>query len=527
MKLTPIQKKVLRNKGMCKVVYKKIFRTEGALGYTAKGGYFYDIHIASDVKPTDVQLVTLIHECGHVDLCHMEVKLKEELRDIKKIFEQKNVPFTKIGCFGGPVSFLNIAMDLQVNGRYLTPKNIELMKKAGFDICIPEKFNIAGLLGDFRNYYEPLVDYIASLPEPSIGSPQDSSGSSDDSESDNSNNSSSSGESSGKNNNSKKSSKGKSSKDNNSNEDDSSEQGEGSGESSEEGDEEDQDKGYQLPKWAQDLPQNIDEEETKAGDEELDKEIEKEDYKSGTEKAREDNQSGKQKEETTVDKATDAAEDQESSAPGISPKQSYGIGKSPEATNVLGKIVENNNENIREFLNRIIRVSYDYMQDPIRHHNRGTRRNDSGLLYNAIRRKPRDTRTKIGVLVDVSGSMDASTLLNGLGAVKASMDVISPESRLVTWNTRLVQEFPILEIPETIYSSGGTDMYAGLKYLADEGFKTIVLYSDMATEIPTMTELIKRNGIDMYTIVVDASDRRQDTELESYLKVNKNFLRVN
>ena len=174
----------------------------------------------------------------------------------------------------------------------------------------------------------------------------------------------------------------------------------------------------------------------------------------------------------------------------------------------------------------------------MKHYNRGTRPRDNGLLYNSFRRKLTSKRRKLGVLVDVSGSMDPSNLIKGLSSIKEVLSMFSSDSKLVTWNTDLAEEFDIMKLPSNVDIGGGTDMYKGLQYLVDNGYTDILVYSDMETEISSMNDLIKKSGIRVYTIQVNyTGDEYNDNkkpsrynygnaskELLEYRKLNKKTL---
>ena len=70
-------------------------------------------------------------------------------------------------------------------------------------------------------------------------------------------------------------------------------------------------------------------------------------------------------------------------------------------------------------------------------------------------------------------------------------------------------------------------MHLGFQYLIDKGFRTIVLYSDMETDVASLIEQIKQYDLTVYTIITDSrSDDHVDDLLKTYLDLNKDYLRV-
>ena len=160
--------------------------------------------------------------------------------------------------------------------------------------------------------------------------------------------------------------------------------------------------------------------------------------------------------------------------------------------------------------------------DPMRLWNRGSRDRSSGVIYNSLKQAPQRKRKKLGILVDISGSMDISTIQNAAQSLKDCAPVLDKGSKFVTWNTDLGQEFPILDIPEQIRVGGGTDMVAGINYLVKQGFTDIVVYSDFET---SNLETVDPKGYRLYSIVVRADNYGSDARIfNAYLNKNKKVL---
>lgn len=521
MILTYNQKKVLRQSGMCKITYRNMYKEQHSLAYCSKGGYFYDITVAKDVLPVEVQMIALIHECGHIALAHVHNDMKADLEQIDKLCKELNKPASMLRIYGGPMGFINVCMDLEVNNKYLTKANVELMTQCNFPPCTVENYAVP-VLGDYHNYFRPLIE---KLPETDEEYEQMKKQIEDQLK--------------------KQAQQKKQGKQNGQNQ-----QGQGQGNGNGNGQDQPGQNGMPqpgngqgipmpLPEWAQDLVDQATQEAMEGLSEDLQDALKDEDYTSGSARAKynegQDSQgksSGVQ--ESTVEDATDEAEEEGDQSQhgkagsGKKSGQSYGIGtghvsKGPE----FGEIVEQNDANIKQFLSRFLDHKPQYLHDSLRHYNRGTRENPHGILYSSMKRKVQQDKTKIAILVDVSGSMDSDMLLRGLGAIKAAENVIDPASVLITWDTHKCQEFKIREIPEQVRSGGGTDMEAGIRYLVNKGFKKIVLYSDMETTVTGIIDMMKDNLVEMYTICTDSYDEdRLSEEMKNYFRLNKAFIRM-
>lgn len=521
MNLTFDQKKVLRQSGMCKITYRNMFKKDHDLGYCSKGGYFYEVNLAKDVRPVDVQLITLIHECGHIALYHVHADIPKELTDIEAICKKYNKPAYMLQAYGGPVAFINVCMDLEVNHKYLTKENTDFMEKCGFPLCTLENYQLTDL-GDFRNYYEPMiaklpdndkdyqkmVDQMKQALKDMLKNAKNNK---------NQNGQNQNGQSQGP-------------------------QMPGSGSPMPGQGQNGQGMPIPLPEFAKDIVDSALEQAMNELGDDFKKELENEGYADGNSKAKyqqnEDRRGTSGQAETTVDDAVDSAEEQAkadangngdgSEQTASTRKQSYGIGNSHVTKGAeFGEIVECNDKNIRKFMSQFLNVGKEYRIDYLRHYNHGSRENKDGILYSSMKRHIQETKTKIAILVDVSGSMDTEVLLNGLGAIKAAENVIDKDSVLVTWDTRKCQEFNIREIPTRVREGGGTDMASGVKYLVKKGFKKVVLYSDMETDVSSIIDMMKAKEVEMYTICTDSYDEsRLNNEMKEYFRLNKAFLRV-
>lgn len=484
MKLTRTQKKAMKELALCKVVRRKMWRTEKQLGYTntSANRRYYDINIANDTGSREVEDIVLLHEIGHCYFGHNDLDIKEELLLVKSMCDGAGLPFSATLLYGGPMRFLNIAMDLEINSKLLTVGNIKAMKKFGFELCTPEGFQID--TGEsYRSYYMPLLEKArAFMDKMPSGSGEGEEGDGDgDEEKD----------------------KGKSGGGKN--------KGKGNGKGNGTGD--------KIPGTRNDTGDDLSSDSPLTGIEEIDDALLKEGYIGGDIKSKD---KSNKSDVSTVKEKEEEIERAEGGGGSGTVHGGKGIGSSGSTSSTITIEAENTPKEIEKFLRSIIGNAYDFLMDPMRLWNRGSRDRSSGVIYNSLKQAPQRKRKKLGILVDISGSMDISTIQNAAQSLKDCAPVLDKGSKFVTWNTDLGQEFPILDIPEQIRVGGGTDMVAGINYLVKQGFTDIVVYSDFET---SNLETVDPKGYRLYSIVVRADSYGSDARIfNAYLNKNKKVL---
>ena len=482
MKLTRTQKKAMKELALCKVVRRKMWRTEKQLGYTntSANRRYYDINIANDTGSREVEDIVLLHEIGHCYFGHNDLDIREELLLVKSMCDGAGLPFSATLLYGGPMRFLNIAMDLEINSKLLTVGNIKAMKKFGFELCTPEGFQID--TGEsYRSYYMPLLEKARAFMDKMSSGSGEGEGEEGDGDGD------------------EEKDKGKSGGGKN--------KGKGNGKGNGAGD--------KIPGIKNDTGDDLSSDSPLTGIEEIDDALLKEGYIGGDIKAKD--KSNKSDTSTVKEKEKEIEEAEESNS-----SKNRDIGNSKAFTSTITIEAENTPKEIEKFLRSIIGNAYDFLMDPMRLWNRGSRDRSSGVIYNSLKQAPQRKRKKLGILVDISGSMDISTIQNAAQSLKDCAPVLDKGSKFVTWNTDLGQEFPILDIPEQIRVGGGTDMVAGINYLVKQGFTDIVVYSDFET---SNLETVDPKGYRLYSIVVGADGYGSDARIfNAYLNKNKKVL---
>ena len=508
------QKRVMRYQGLSKVHYhKNMYSRNHELGYAKPGSPYSEIHIAADVAE-DVKRVTLLHEVGHIYFNHVNVNIKEELKEIKVLFEKNGMNFKNgIRRFGGPMSFLNICMDLEVNSKLLTLANVKTMYDNNFKILTQKSLKVE-TFDTFRDYYEPIILKLKEQEEKE--------------EQNKKNNQNGSQQSSGQSNPFGDDEGEGSSSDCDDDYDDEDEgeekktkdeqdtQGNGKGAS-----EDDVDFSDLLDKAMRDLSSAVD-----PMDSDLDDEM--------SEALRDENYERKDDETPETEKSVnDSVDSVEDDGNVDEPTMSNQNDDSREV-----EVVENTDKEISRFLTGILHTSFGATLNYIKNYNRGTRRNKGGILYSSLDSRVMTKKTRLGVLIDVSGSMETESIIKACSSLRAVSKALDSKSIGVTWNMYKGQEFSLFDVPESVSVGGGTNMARGLEYLVNEKkCDSVVIYSDFCTEdFENMIDLIKKKGTKVYSIDV-AKDKMYngkcvlpygvtDEQWNEYVKLNKGFLRV-
>ena len=137
-------------------------------------------------------------------------------------------------------------------------------------------------------------------------------------------------------------------------------------------------------------------------------------------------------------------------------------------------------EEFKKFLSALIDRRKRFQIDSLKHYNRNSR-NTRELMYSSISKKVKTGQAKLGILVDVSGSMDISVISAGLESLQDILPLLDRESRVVAWDTEFQGEWDLYSLPKSIEGRGGTDLLPGIKYMRDKGYKIIVVFSDFCT----------------------------------------------
>jgi len=451
MTFTSFQQKVLNWAAMAKVSYHRdMWTIRHEIAYVSPDKPLDKIHIAKDLPSEEIKSIALLHEVGHIYFNHTSLDLKEEVVFIKDIFKELNKPFSLIRIYGGPMTFINICQDLEVNSKLLTISNVNAMNKF-VKICTTKNYDVK-VLDNFRDYYRPLIEKLSDNDKEmeqlkdSIKDILDSLNSTYGSMSDLS---------------------------------------------------------------------NCNDVDTSELDKEITNEIKKENYKSKCDNS-------KNEEESTVEKILDSIKSGSSSS---NPGSYHNLSEEVE---VKGK----SSKEIIKFLSKIINTSMNYQPDSLKHYNRCSRSNPTGILYTSLRRRAQMDKKTLDIIIDVSGSMNTSDIILACKSLKDSFNVLSPDSMVITHDTQVCEEFKITNIPDTVRSGGGTNLFNAVKYVYEKKHcDNIVIYSDFEDDLSQLSEFVNKKKINLYSIFVSNNGRCPSyvdsiTSWNNFVKANKKMLNI-
>lgn len=392
LNFTSYQKEVFIYSNLGLIHYETMWEEKRTLGYSGRGtSENYDVVIAADIKEEEIRDIVLLHEIGHIFFNHLDVDSNEELNAIKKIFKKLNKPFEWISFYGGPFSFLNLAMDLEVNSKLLTFNNVQkinkYLSKYKSHIYTVDYFDFE-VMDNFRDYYIPLIQRLK--------------------------------------------------------------------------------------------------EDTKKINTFKDVPFDLNDIKDSEIKEKAKNEEG------------------------IIPKSKEPIrGKGYSKEQILKEdkedlnIIEESSENIKNFiLNVLKKTSPEWKEDHFKIYNRNIRPNKDSIFYISKKRKLSSNTRKMCFLIDVSNSMDPSSLIEVLSTLNDLITHIAPFSKIVTWNTNLEQEFNLNQKIQNLRIGGNTDMAAAVDYITSQGFTDCFIYSDLITHIGELEKSFKKSSINFYGLVI-------------------------
>ena len=537
------QKRVMGYLAMANVHYhKNMWSRSRQLGYTHKSTPLDEIHIASDLD-SEVKKVVLLHEVGHVYFNHNSVDVKAEMKAVKEIFDKYGIPYIKgILHFGGPNRFLNICMDLEVNSKLLTLANVKTMLDNNFKILTQKSMDVPTLDG-FRDYYEVLISQLKDKIEERRQQREQEkqngqTGESDDSEDEDEGEGSSSNGSKD----SDKEGKGSSSSCGDDDFEDSEDEDSSSDEDGDSSSDDDEDSdgsngGFgefdDLDSFLDDIPEvdfpnGMDDlnSDVSATDGDIDEEISK--------ALREENYENPHDETPETQKSVEESLNSEDDGHEVDEPKNYSNFGSWRTL----EIKPNTDKEIAKFFSQIVDNSLNTRINHVKHWNRGTRRDPSGLLYSSVSMTIGHKNPKVGILIDVSGSMETQSVLRACNSLTAVSRYMAPDSLIVTWSIHKEAEFDFRHIPQYVEAGGGTSLLNGMRYLVEEKkCDVVVIYSDFYTgdsELLEMTKMAKKKGTKVYSIDV-VTDRIYGDRVslpvnediwKDWIKLNKDVLRV-
>lgn len=151
------------------------------------------------------------------------------------------------------------------------------------------------------------------------------------------------------------------------------------------------------------------------------------------------------------------------------------------------------------FFSQILDRGKRFKLDSLKLYNRQCR--PKGLMYTSISKKVSKSQDRLGILLDVSGSMDLDTISTLVNILKDDLlSVFSMDSLVLCWDTHEVNRYLVSELPSKLRHGGGTKLAGGVDTLVRENCRTIVVYSDFGDDLSLSKACIeaKNNGVRMY-----------------------------
>lgn len=144
------------------------------------------------------------------------------------------------------------------------------------------------------------------------------------------------------------------------------------------------------------------------------------------------------------------------------------------------------------FLSSLIDRRKRFEVDPLKHYNRNSR-GSRDLMYSSIRKKVKTGQMKLGILLDVSGSIPVEIVSQAVSTLQSLVPLLDKDSTVLMWDTRYVDNVDLYSLDKIKAGDGGTELARGLKWLRERGYRCIVVYSDFyLNDEPRFREELKR-----------------------------------
>lgn len=219
-----------------------------------------------------------------------------------------------------------------------------------------------------------------------------------------------------------------------------------------------------------------------------------------------ENEDGKDGEDKESDEESDKDSNDNSKSKG------QGTGNSKE---FVARSKKETEDELTKLLLSIKDVKRSKQLDSIRLYNRGTRRNKAGVLYSSVRRKVSRSTDKLGILIDVSGSMNISSVMKSIETIARVAPELHQDTKVKCWQHEKSAEFLVTKIPNRIANGGGTYLPAGLKEFLDEGYDNVVVYSDFCDTLQDYITVFDERPCKLYLVSTEPN-----SHFDNWNKVN-------
>ena len=156
------------------------------------------------------------------------------------------------------------------------------------------------------------------------------------------------------------------------------------------------------------------------------------------------------------------------------------VGGSQHIEVELPEVVPESTEVLTDFFKSLFHHERRIRLDSLKAYNRGTR-GRGNILYTSRSRKILKDIDNLMIIIDVSGSMNVKTIVNAVSAIREISNELGVRTKIVHWDSDLVQEYDINQIPspKNLKRGGGGITYDCFRKVKQDGFSKVVLYSDM------------------------------------------------
>ena len=198
-----------------------------------------------------------------------------------------------------------------------------------------------------------------------------------------------------------------------------------------------------------------------------------------------------------------------------------GVGKG-DSTTKGQKIVEIEKVNLKEFLEAFYINKPRTLLDSLKIYNRQSR-GTTNLMYSSTKRKRGRVEDVLMIMLDVSSSMNRELLSSIMQYFKTIRYQYNPNSRIITWNTKLVEDLKFSQVDKEFQISGGTDLAKGARWVMNTYFPDkFILISDYEDNMNSLNQVIKEMGskTKVYGLCVD----NDSPDLSSLVNFEKTYV---
>ena len=183
-------------------------------------------------------------------------------------------------------------------------------------------------------------------------------------------------------------------------------------------------------------------------------------------------------------------------------------------------------EEFKKFLVSIVNRRYSFTPDNLKHYNRDSR-GSQDLMYTSVKKKVRYGQIKLGILLDVSGSIPYDIVCSAFSTLNSLISQLDRQSRVVAWDEEFQGCWDLYSLPDSIDAGGGTQLTEALSYIEDLNLKTIVVFSDFQLwdeiEFNNKVKSLYSKGFKVYGYPTDPGnmDRFDHRMFDMYKKVSR------